>query len=182
MGLDGIAEHAGRLMGQDEAGPAGIHVLDREVSAVTGACLLTRRAVFDALGGLDECFATAFNDIDYCMRARSAGWGVVLSARSTLIHHESLSFGSHYDEEDTTHNAADEQRMRARWGAWIDDDPFHSPNLALFRIADTEPAFPPRVVSLPGPSRRDDPLASPPVERSGERAFQPSGMRSGAIA
>ncbi len=182
MGLDGVAEHAGRLLGRDSPGPAGLFTLDREVSAVTGACMLTRRRVFDALDGLDESFARAFNDVDYCLRARAAGWGVVLSAKSPLIHHESLSYGSHYEDAESSRSLADEQRMRARWSGWIENDPFHSPNLALFRIADTEPAFPPRVARPIEPSMQSDPVRAQHPDRSSERALQPAAARTGAVA
>jgi GT2 family glycosyltransferase len=182
MGLDGVAEHAGRLLGRDSPGPSGLFTLDREVSAVTGACMLTRRRVFDALDGLDESFARAFNDVDYCLRARAFGWGVVLSARSPLIHHESLSFGSHYEGAESSRNLADEERMRARWSAWIENDPFHSPNLALFRIADTEPAFPPRVDRLFELSMESELVRAQPSDRSCERPLQPATARTEATA
>jgi GT2 family glycosyltransferase len=149
LGLDGVAEHAGRLLKVDDPGAHGINLLDREVSAVTGACLLTRRTVFDAVGGLDENFASAFNDVDFCLRARVAGWRVVLSCQSPLTHHESLSFGRHYGAEAEAREAADVERMLQRWGPSISNDPFHSPNLARVRAAESNPAFPPRASPLP---------------------------------
>ena len=88
MGLGGLCEHAFRHLPQGEPGYAGLARLDREVSAVTGACLLMRRKVFDAIGGMDELFASAFNDIDLCMKIRARGHAIIWSAHAELFHFE----------------------------------------------------------------------------------------------
>lgn len=133
---DGTGEHAGR--GARRVPPT------RDVSAVTGACLLTRRDVFDSLGGLDESFPSAFNDVDYCLRVRDSGYGVAVSAEARLIHHESATFGRHYHADESARAEADRARMLARWPAWFAEDPFHSPNLSRQRGCLDRPAFPPR--------------------------------------
>ncbi|HUS44049.1 MAG TPA: glycosyltransferase [Ilumatobacteraceae bacterium] len=97
---DGTLQHGGLLLneqplhifhgfGGDDPGPFGLLEIDREVSAVTGACLLTPRRVFDELGGLPEEFRIAFNDLDYCLRVRATGRRIIWSAHSTLFHFES---------------------------------------------------------------------------------------------
>jgi hypothetical protein len=142
---DGTGEHVHRFLGRNAPGYAGRARLSQEVSAVTGACLLTRRDLYGGLGGLDESFASAFNDIDFCLRARAAGWGVVMAAEAELIHHESLTYGRHYAEGEEARAAADRARMLARWGQVCANDPFHNPNLGRYPGGVWLPAFRPRV-------------------------------------
>jgi O-antigen biosynthesis protein len=142
---DGTGEHMHRFLRQSAPGYAGHARLSQEVSAVTGACLLTRRDLYDSVGGLDESFASAFNDIDFCLSARAAGWGVVVAAEAELIHYESLTYGRHYAEGEEARAAADRARMLARWGPVCANDPFHNPNLGRYPGGLWLPAFPPRV-------------------------------------
>ena len=65
----------------------------RNCSAVTGACLLTRREVFEQLGGFDETFPIDFNDVDYCLRVRQSGLRVVYTPHAELVHYESGTSG-----------------------------------------------------------------------------------------
>jgi GT2 family glycosyltransferase len=99
---DGTLQHGGLLLNEqplhifrgfagDDPGPFGLLEIDREVSAVTGACMLTPRAVFDEVGGLPEQFRVAFNDLDYCLRVRGTGRRVIWTAHATLFHFESQS-------------------------------------------------------------------------------------------
>jgi len=99
---DGTLQHGGLLLNEqplhifrgfagDDPGPFGLLEIDREVSAVTGACMLTPRSVFDEVGGLPEQFRIAFNDLDYCLRVRAAGRRVIWTAHATLFHFESQS-------------------------------------------------------------------------------------------
>ena len=149
---DGTAEHAHRLLPYRASGYASRAVLSQEVSAVTGACLLTRRTLDDRLGGLDESFASAFNDVDFCLRARATGFGVEFAAEAELIHLESLSYGRHYARGDEVRAAADRSRMLMRWRAWCEEDPFHNPNLSRHAGGLWHPAFPPRVGSVSAPA------------------------------
>ncbi|MGH9099775.1 MAG: glycosyltransferase, partial [Acidimicrobiales bacterium] len=104
---DGRLQHAGIVLGLAGAtghvlagleaglpGYLGMAVHPRDVTAVTGACMATRREVFDQLGGFDESLGLDFNDVDYCLRARSRGLRVVLEAGAELVHHESPSRGT----------------------------------------------------------------------------------------
>ena len=149
MGVAGLCDHANQFLPANRAGYAWRGVLDQEVSAVTGACLLVRRELFDALGGLDESYASAFNDVDFCLRIREAGHSVVLCATTQLIHYESLSFGRHYAVETEDREVEDVRRMRARWAAVCAADPFHNPNLSLQRGNEWTFALPPRVDKPP---------------------------------
>jgi len=123
-GVCGIAAH---LLHQHPGGSSGCgHAAAsvRNCSAVTGACLLTRRAVYNQVGGFDERMAVDFNDVDFCLRVRAAGYRIVFTPYARLYHHESASFGSRVqDPRDTA-------AMRAIWGAALDDDPYYNPNLS----------------------------------------------------
>jgi GT2 family glycosyltransferase len=148
---DGTGEHVHRFLPCHSAGYAGRARVSQEFSAVTGACLLTRRDLWTRLGGLDEGYASAFNDVDFCLRVREAGAGVVLAADTTLVHAESLSFGKHYRPDELSRNQADRARIRARFPDAFRADPFHSPNLALSPGNCWSPAFPPRISRFDGP-------------------------------
>ena len=105
----------------------------QDFSAVTGACLLVKTSVWDEVGGLDEAFAVAFNDVDFCLRLREKGWRIVWTPYAELYHHESKSRGS--DEEDPAKKArfAKEQaRLYEVHGKQnILHDPYYNPNLSL---------------------------------------------------
>ncbi len=144
MGLSGLVEHANRFLPRGEPGYAWRAELDQELSAVTGACLLVRRDVFEKVNGLDEDFPTAFNDIDFCLRVREAGSGIVFAASVEMIHHETLTFGQHYSPEKAEQEADDIRRLRARWSQICQTDPFHNPNLSLVGRSEWSLAYPPR--------------------------------------
>lgn len=108
LGLAGAAGHVLAGLDGDQPGYLGMAVLTRDCSAVTGACLATRRQVFDDLGGFDESLGLDVNDIDYCLRARAQGLEVVYEPQAELVHHESPSRG-------TSGNPADQLRFLERW-------------------------------------------------------------------
>jgi GT2 family glycosyltransferase len=134
-----------RFLARGEPGYASRAILNQDVSGVTGACLLVRRAVFDAVGGLDEAYPIAYNDVDFWLRVREAGWSIVFSADAELYHYESLSLGHHFAGKRASREAEEIDRMRRRWTAVIHDDPFHNPNLSQRRGCEWDPAYPPRV-------------------------------------
>ena len=145
MGLAGLCEHAYRGLPADAPGHGGRAALDHEVSAATGACLLVRRSAFEQVGGLDETLAIAFNDVDFCLKLRTAGWGIVMAETARLWHHESQSLGHHFSGERADLEAVEVARMQQRWAAVCADDPFHNPNLSLHVGQEGELSFPPRV-------------------------------------
>ena len=116
--------HAFRFAAAEDPGYFGLALTEREVSAVTGACMLMRRAHFDALGGFDEAHEVINNDLDFCLRTAEAGRRVVYTPHATLIHHELASRGSLPETYDL---AAFERRWRLRFAL---GDPFHNPNLS----------------------------------------------------
>lgn len=100
-------------------------------SAVTGACLMMRKEVFDEVGGFDEGLAVAYNDIDLCLMIRRKGYRIVLAPLAELYHHESATRG----QDDTLRKAARYQRetahFLAKWGEVVcKGDPYYSPNLS----------------------------------------------------
>jgi GT2 family glycosyltransferase len=160
VGLANLCEHAGRLRDGASPGPHGIGVMDRQVSAVTAACLLIRTSLYRALGGMDEAYAVALNDVDLCLRARQAGWRVVYCAGATLHHYESLSLGRHYAGSRAGLEAVEVRRLRARLGALPAGDPFYSPLASLQPGREWMPAFPPR----PHPPAMLDAIAAEPPQ------------------
>jgi GT2 family glycosyltransferase len=145
IGVAGLASHANRMLAQGEPGYASRAILNQELSAVTGACLLVRRSLYDALGGLDEAYPIAFNDVDFCLRIREAGYGIVFSAQTEMWHYESVSLGHHFAGARAAQEAAELLAMRTRWADVCRNDPFHNPNLSQERGAEWELAFPPRL-------------------------------------
>ena len=128
----GVAGHRGLGAMPGDPGPFGHYLVTREATAVTGACLALRREVFVAVGGLDEDnLAVAFNDVDLCLRIRAMGLRVVWTPGTELLHLESASRGSDEAPAQRARFLSECAYMRRRWGAQLDADPFHNPNLAL---------------------------------------------------
>ncbi len=144
LGLAHLCEHADRLQLRDDPGAFGLSVLDREVSAVTAACMAVRAQAFQSLGGLDPGFAIALNDVDFCLRLRREGWRIVQCAGAELLHFESLSLGRHYRGERAALEAVEVRRLRQRWGTVLAEDPYYNPQASLQPGREWQPAFPPR--------------------------------------
>jgi GT2 family glycosyltransferase len=122
MGVCGTAVHAFRTFVADGSETFGFASLVRNYSAVTGACMMVRREVFEALEGFDEALSVAFNDVDFCLRACERGYAVVYTPYASLYHYESVTRGN----LDPPENKA---LLISRWQARIADDPFYSPHL-----------------------------------------------------
>lgn len=120
----GQARHAFRYAAEDSPGYFGLALTERNVIAVTGACLLTRRDTFDALGGFDEAQAIINNDIDYCLRAWQSGLLNLYTPHATLIHHEAASRAALDDVYDA---AAFDRKWR---NLFLAGDPFFHPHLS----------------------------------------------------
>src|SRR5690606_16033350 len=95
----------------------------RNYSALTAACVMTRRALYEQLGGFDDCFRFDFNDTDYCLRLRAAGYRLVYTPHAQLYHLEGATFGGRGWYE------GDLAIMRSRWQAVCDHDPYYNPHL-----------------------------------------------------
>jgi GT2 family glycosyltransferase len=134
----GRVQHAGVVIGigaashilvglpADQPGYLGLAVLTRECSAVTGACMASRRSLFEELGGFDEDLGIDTNDIDFCLRAGQRGYRVLYEPLAELIHYESPSRGK-------TGTVPDVRRFMLRWDERIETgDPFLNPHLTRF--------------------------------------------------
>jgi GT2 family glycosyltransferase len=144
LGLAGLCEHAGRLADASDPGDHGRACVDREVSAVTAACMLLRRRLFEELGGFDSEFAVALNDVDLCLRIRATGARIVYTDNATLYHYESLTLGRHYRGARAVLEGLEVQRLRARWASALACDPYYNPQASLEPGREWQPAFPPR--------------------------------------
>ncbi|WP_091737763.1 glycosyltransferase [Phenylobacterium immobile] len=143
LGVGGAASHLFKRQPQTSAGYHDSMLVAHQVSAVTAACMLVRRDTWDAVGGLDEALAVAFNDIDLCLRIGALDKRIVWTPLARLLHLESASRGREESPAKRARLAAEIALMRARWGVLLESDPFFSPNLALNSV-DCRPAFPPR--------------------------------------
>ncbi|KXS55224.1 MAG: family 2 glycosyl transferase [Marinobacter sp. T13-3] len=130
LGPGGCACHLHGVIEADDPGYMNRAVLPQELSAVTAACLLTYRSLYQELGGLDEeNLAVAFNDVDFCLRIREAGYRVVYTPYAELYHYESVSRGKDDDPVKKARAEREVAYMRARWADVIERDPFYNPNL-----------------------------------------------------
>jgi glycosyltransferase involved in cell wall biosynthesis len=132
LGVGGVAGHSHKHFARTDNGYFGRLRLTHNVSAVTGACLIVRREVFDEVGGLDDNeLAIAFNDVDFCLKVRKAGYLNVFTPFAKLYHHESLSRGPEDTPEKADRFASEIRTMLNRWGPILKKDPYYSPNLTL---------------------------------------------------
>jgi glycosyltransferase involved in cell wall biosynthesis len=143
LGAGGIAGHAHAGLRRDEPGYFARAHLAQNLSAVTTACALVRREVYLKLGGFDENLAVTFNDIDFCLRLREAGYQIVWSPYAELIHHESATRGFDDSTPKQTRFLAEADYMNSKWGGLLQRDPFYNPNLSLGEDLFTL-GFPPR--------------------------------------
>ena len=132
-GLGGYAGHSHKYHKRGGSGYMFRLATVQDFSAVTAACLLVRTAVFDAVHGLDENLTVAYNDVDFCLRVRDAGWRILWTPYAELYHHESKSRGS--DEKDPVKKArfdAEHDRLYEVHGRDnILHDPYYNPALSL---------------------------------------------------
>ena len=132
IGFGGVAGHAFIGQDRDDNGYFSRIISVQDLSAVTAACLMVRRSVFDELEGLNEEFKVAFNDIDFCLKVRKAGYLVVYNPYAQFYHYESKSRG----QEDSADKVARFQQeiglFGERWGELLENgDPYYNPNLTL---------------------------------------------------
>lgn len=146
VGLGGVAGHAFVHQARDLPGYFWRAVLHQSYSAITAACLVIRKSIFDEVKGLDETLAVAFNDVDFCLRVRAAGYRNVWTPYAEMIHHESISRGFEDTPAKKKRFMSEAAILKERWPHVIADDPAYSPNLSLDN-GNFELAHPPRVRS-----------------------------------
>lgn len=143
-GIGGVAGHSHKRLRKGEVGYFSRAVVHQSLSAVTAACLMVRRSVWKELSGLDESFAVAFNDVDFCLRVRNQGYRNVWTPYAEMNHHESASRGQETTPEKQMRFMGEVQKMQERWGDRLINDPAYNPNLSL-ESEDFSLAWPPRV-------------------------------------
>ncbi len=133
VGWGGIAGHAFVNQNRGETGYQHRIICQQDMSAVTAACLMVKRSVFDEVGGLTEELAVAFNDIDFCMKIRKAGYLIVYDPFAELYHYESKSRGLDQGNPEKVRRFEQEVAIfRKRWPEILrDGDPYYNPNLSM---------------------------------------------------
>jgi O-antigen biosynthesis protein len=142
---DHVARHLHVGLDDDAHGYWGRAAAVQSLAAVTGACMVVRREVFDAIDGFDEAWPVDFGDIDFCLRAGAAGYRTLWTPHAVLLHHESASRGTFFTQAKQARYEAGREAMVARWGKALFSDPHYNPNLSI--DVEDQPfdlAFPPR--------------------------------------
>jgi len=129
IGIGEAAGHAHRFQPACDPGYFRIAHTAHFVSAVTAACLVVKKEKFDAVGGLDERLAVAFNDVDFCLKLEAAGWRNVYVPHAVLIHHESKSRGKDVAPQNIERYLKELRILQERWQTKTYQDPMHNPNL-----------------------------------------------------
>ncbi|MDE1962995.1 MAG: glycosyltransferase family 2 protein [Xanthomonadaceae bacterium] len=143
LGIGGVAAHVYCGAPRGSSGQMSRALLTQDMSVVTAACLLVRREVYEQVGGLDERLQVAFNDVDFCLRVREAGYTNLWTPYAELYHHESASRGYEDTPEKKRRFESEVRFMLERWGESLNRDPAYNPNLTLSG-APFDLAFPPR--------------------------------------
>ncbi|MGB3209239.1 MAG: glycosyltransferase family 2 protein [Desulforhopalus sp.] len=130
IGLGGYAAHSHRGFPRNSPGYFNRLKVRQNLSAVTGACLLVRREIWEQLGGLDEELAIGYNDVDFCLRVREAGYLNVYTPFAELYHHESKTRGSDDTPEKIARFNLEKKYLAKRWGKKLISDPYYNPNLS----------------------------------------------------
>ncbi|MGJ4927587.1 glycosyltransferase [Bradyrhizobium sp. HKCCYLS2038] len=167
----GVIQHGGIVLGPnfsaahaftdrmaEDAGYLDLMRVTHECSAVTAACLVTRRTDYLAVGGMDEVrFPVTYNDVDYCLRLREAGKRIVLTPHARLVHAESASRGKDRRADRRGRYERELDMLRARWGEHLIADPFYSPLMSRNGVPYGALAWP--------PGDREPRLNEPPIAR-----------------
>jgi O-antigen biosynthesis protein len=154
----GVVQHGGTVLGSSfaathafcdrfhtDSGYADLLCVAHECSAVTAACLLTRRSDYLEVGGMDEVlFPVSFNDVDYCLKLRAKGKRIVFTPHARLLHLESASRGDDTQPDRAARFERELRNLRARWGEYLIADPYYSPILSLDATPFSALAWPPR--------------------------------------
>ena len=134
FGIGGVAGHLHKYYPASSDGYMGRLNYVQDVYADTAACLLIRKEIYDEVGGLDESYAVAFNDVDFCVRVRQAGYTNVFTPFAQLYHYESKSRGMEDNPEKQKRFQGEVLRFQARWGDLLAaGDPCTNPNFDIQR-------------------------------------------------
>ena len=144
LGIAGLAGHSHKGFDRNSLGYAGRLSVTQNFSAVTAACLVIKKDIFNEVDGLDEKnLAIAFNDVDFCLRVRERGYRNIWTPLAELFHHESATRGYEDTPEKQMRFEKECTYLKSRWGEQLMNDPAYSPNLTLDH-EDFSYAWPPR--------------------------------------
>lgn len=130
LGIGGVAGHSHKMFPRNAFGYFSRLVCPQNLSAVTAAVLLVKRSVYQQVGGLNEtALKVAFNDVDFCLKVREAGYRNLWTPYAELYHHESVSRGAEDTPEKQARFKTEVDYMMAVWGAQLALDPYYNPNL-----------------------------------------------------
>ena len=129
LGIGGVAGHSHKYFNRDEHGYFSRLKIIQNVSAVTAACLLVRKAVYEEVCGMNERLAVAFNDVDFCLKVREAGYRNIWTPYAELYHHESISRGYEDTPAKQKRFSKEVSLMKMLWQGKLDQDPYYNPNL-----------------------------------------------------
>ena len=134
LGAHGTAGHSHYRVSSQNLGYMGRLCYAQNVMAVTGACLMMRKSLYEELGGLDETFAVALNDVDLCIRAWKSGRVNVFTPFAELYHYESASRGTDLEGKNAERYEKESALFRERWKELLEQgDPYYNPNFSLER-------------------------------------------------
>jgi GT2 family glycosyltransferase len=135
LGIENGPGHYQRLFPRDGAGYGNRLAVVQELSAVTGACLMTPKALFAEVGGFDEAFVIAFNDIDLCLRLGQKGYKVLWTPHAELYHFEYGTRGANDTPQKQARNDIELLLFRLKWRELLErGDPYYNPNLTVDRL------------------------------------------------
>ena len=134
LGAHRTAGHSHYGQSRENLGYMGRLCYAQNVSAVTGACLLVKKSLFEEVGGLDESFAISLNDVDFCLKLREKGLLNVFTPFAELYHYESVSRGLDDSGEKAERYNRESAHFREKWKAVLEKgDPYYNPNFSLDR-------------------------------------------------
>jgi O-antigen biosynthesis protein len=131
VGIGHFAAHSHRLASETDPGYYGQIISISNYSAVTAACLMCRREIFEQVGGFDEQLAVAYNDVDFCLKIVEQGYRNIYLPHVVLYHYESKSRGYDTTPDKLKRFMQEVTITRQRWQRYIDHDPCYNPNLTL---------------------------------------------------
>lgn len=134
LGAHRTAGHTHYRVSSNNLGYMGRLCYVQDMTAVTGACLMVKKKIYEELGGLDESFAVSLNDVDFCLRIREAGYLNVFTPFAELYHYESASRGSDTEGERAERYNEESEHFRRKWQKILESgDPYYNPNFSLDR-------------------------------------------------
>lgn len=135
LGLGGIAGHAHVGNKKEDAGYQNRLIATQEMTAVTAACCIVKKEIFEKVDGFDENLAVAFNDIDFCLKVKQAGYRNIFQAQVCLYHDESKSRGIEDTKEKVARFENEIDLFKQKWSMQIErGDEFYNPNLSLEKV------------------------------------------------